>query len=200
MNCTLERKHGSTVVIGMVVLLIMIVLAGIVAGSSLANQTSSTTTMAVIKAPDKMPECTQKQFRYVVKKVYFKRIVTKRDHEKIFKARICLNHQSKAKDFQRRQGQLRKQRLDPWAYAWSKIDAGLKNTLARVRHCESTNNYRIVNSSGHGGAYQYDRSTWQEAGGSGYAQNASPREQDVRTAFFFPSHQSRWKASRYCWG
>lgn len=200
MNRTLSRTHGPTIAIGIVILTILVLLIGFLAGPALASPAQGTTPPVVVTTPAKVPGCTQKHFRYVVKKAYAKKKVSKRDHENIFKARICLKHQHKAKVYQRQQGELRKQRLDPWGHAWSKVDAGLKATLARVKHCESTGSYTIVNSSGHGGAYQYDASTWAEAGGSGRPESAPPREQDTRTAWFFPSHQSRWDASRHCWG
>jgi hypothetical protein len=79
-----------------------------------------------------------------------------------------------------------------WRHRWARIDAGLKARLARLRYCESTNNYRAVNGQ-YTGAYQYAASTWARAGGSGLAMNAPPREQDVRTAWFFPSHAGEWE-------
>lgn len=67
--------------------------------------------------------------------------------------------------------------------------------LARLRGCETRGmpfpqNYRYDGL--YDGAYQYDGRTWHEAGGSGFAHEASPAEQDVRTARFYPSHRSRW--------
>lgn len=52
---------------------------------------------------------------------------------------------------------------------------------ARLRHCESTGNYRAVSPSGkYRGAYQFDRQTWRSVGGTGDPAAASPAEQDHR--------------------
>lgn len=54
-------------------------------------------------------------------------------------------------------------------------------TLAKIRWCESRNNYSIVSASGrYRGAYQFDRTTWGGVGGSGDPAAASPAEQDYR--------------------
>ncbi|MFN7150548.1 MAG: transglycosylase family protein, partial [Microthrixaceae bacterium] len=54
-------------------------------------------------------------------------------------------------------------------------------TLAKIRWCESRNNYSIVSASGrYRGAYQFDRTTWAGVGGSGDPAAASPAEQDYR--------------------
>lgn len=50
----------------------------------------------------------------------------------------------------------------------------------RLRMCESSNNYAINTGNGYYGAYQFDLSTWQSVGGSGYPNQASPAEQDAR--------------------
>ena len=56
-----------------------------------------------------------------------------------------------------------------------------RETLARIRWCESRNNYAIVSASGrYRGAYQFDVATWQGVGGSGDPAAASPAEQDYR--------------------
>lgn len=67
--------------------------------------------------------------------------------------------------------------------------------LARLRGCETRGiafpaNYQYQGT--YRGAYQYSFSTWARAGGSGDPALASPAEQDVRTARFFPSHRSEW--------
>ena len=77
-----------------------------------------------------------------------------------------------------------------WARAH--LPAGIRATLYRLRMCESTGNYRATNGQ-YTGAYQYAASTWARAGGHGEAMNASPAEQDVRTAHFFFSHRSEWQ-------
>jgi hypothetical protein len=54
-------------------------------------------------------------------------------------------------------------------------------TLAKIRWCESRNNYSIVSASGrYRGAYQFDVTTWRGVGGSGDPAAASPAEQDYR--------------------
>lgn len=54
-------------------------------------------------------------------------------------------------------------------------------TLAKIRWCESRNNYTIVSASGrYRGAYQFDRTTWGGVGGVGDPAAASPAEQDYR--------------------
>lgn len=74
--------------------------------------------------------------------------------------------------------------------------------LARIRWCESRNNYTAYNPrSGASGAYQYLKSTW--AGYKGYseARFAPPAIQDERAAFDLARLGPRpWYASRRCWG
>lgn len=77
----------------------------------------------------------------------------------------------------------------------AKLSAATLAMLARLRGCETRGlrfpwNYRYRGA--HDGAYQYLPSTWQRAGGDGRANEASPAEQDVRTARFYPSHRSEW--------
>ena len=50
----------------------------------------------------------------------------------------------------------------------------------QLRMCESTNRYDINTGNGYYGAYQFDLSTWRSVGGSGYPNDASPAEQDLR--------------------
>lgn len=76
------------------------------------------------------------------------------------------------------------------------LPAETKRMLARLRGCETRGisyprNYRW--DGHHDGAYQYDEATWHQAGGHGVAFKASPAEQDVRTARFFPSHRGQWQ-------
>ena len=41
--------------------------------------------------------------------------------------------------------------------------------LARLRHCESTDNYRAISTSGlYRGAYQFDQTTWDDVAGRFY--------------------------------
>ncbi|MEM9200347.1 MAG: transglycosylase family protein [Actinomycetota bacterium] len=52
---------------------------------------------------------------------------------------------------------------------------------ARLRFCESTDNYQAINPSGtYRGAYQFDYATWQTVGGTGDPAAAPPEEQDAR--------------------
>lgn len=85
-----------------------------------------------------------------------------------------------------------------WRWARAHLSSSTKGMLFRLRWCESTGNYRATNGS-HWGAYQY---SWGGTGSAGYRagfrvrpDNASPAEQDVRTARFFPSHRSEWACS-----
>jgi LysM repeat protein len=60
-------------------------------------------------------------------------------------------------------------------------NAGGGGNLAAIRACESGGNYGAVSPDGaYGGAYQFDRQTWQSVGGSGDPAAASPAEQDAR--------------------
>lgn len=145
----------------------------------------------VVKGPDKR-HCSHEKYRKLVKTVYRKKKISKADHERIYQARRCLKRPKKALEIQRRASEQRKLRLDPWGHAWSQVPSGLKARLHRLKMCESTGNYRATNGP-YTGAYQYHASTWARAGGSGQAMNAPPREQDVRTARFFPSHASEWE-------
>lgn len=82
-----------------------------------------------------------------------------------------------------------------WEYRWHHVDPWLKAALSRVRFCESRNNYRASNGS-HWGGYQYSwgrGSAGERAGFRVRPDYASPREQDVRTAWFWPSHRGEWQ-------
>ena len=60
---------------------------------------------------------------------------------------------------------------------------GVGGFLASVRACESGGDYSAVSADGrYGGAYQFDRQTWQSVGGSGDPAAASPAEQDARAS------------------
>ncbi len=60
------------------------------------------------------------------------------------------------------------------------------NDWYRVRVCEASNNYRIVDGSGtHFGAYQFDQSTWNSVGGQGRPDLNSPAEQDYRALYLY---------------
>jgi hypothetical protein len=82
---------------------------------------------------------------------------------------------------------------------WRRLQAALpsdaKAMLARLRGCETRgisfpSNYRWKGH--HRGAYQYTFGTWVRAGGRGDPADASPAEQDVRTARFYPAHRGEW--------
>jgi len=60
------------------------------------------------------------------------------------------------------------------------------NDWARLRQCESSGSYTIVAShGGYYGAYQFNLSTWQSVGGTGYPHQASPAEQDYRALYLY---------------
>lgn len=49
----------------------------------------------------------------------------------------------------------------------------------KLRMCESGGNYQRNSGNGYYGAYQFDLSTWQSNGGSGYPHQATPEMQDA---------------------
>ena len=55
----------------------------------------------------------------------------------------------------------------------------------QLRMCESSNRYDINTGNGYYGAYQFDLSTWQSVGGSGYPNQASASEQDYRALLLY---------------
>jgi hypothetical protein len=59
--------------------------------------------------------------------------------------------------------------------------------FARLRMCESSNNYSINTGNGYYGAYQFDLPTWASVGGRGYPHLASPAEQDHRARLLYAS-------------
>ena len=82
-----------------------------------------------------------------------------------------------------------------WRHERHHLDAGTKGWLARLRFCESTDNYRTNTGNGYYGAYQYGwgpGSAGERAGFRVRPDLASPAEQDVRTARFYPSHAGEW--------
>jgi hypothetical protein len=82
-----------------------------------------------------------------------------------------------------------------WIARQRAIPDALKARLATLRGCETRGIAYPANYQYRGayrGAYQYDYTTWREAGGSGDPADASPAEQDVRTAAFYPGHEGRW--------
>lgn len=60
------------------------------------------------------------------------------------------------------------------------------NDWSRLRTCEASGNYRIIDPSGtHFGAYQFDQSTWNSVGGQGRPDLNSPAEQDYRALYLY---------------
>jgi hypothetical protein len=60
------------------------------------------------------------------------------------------------------------------------------DTWARLRTCESGDNYTIVSANGrYYGAYQFTRSTWRSVGGTGRPNQATPAEQDYRALYLY---------------
>jgi len=54
----------------------------------------------------------------------------------------------------------------------------LSDDFARLRQCESGDNYSDNTGNGYYGAYQFSASTWQGLGYSGLPSDASPAQQD----------------------
>jgi hypothetical protein len=60
------------------------------------------------------------------------------------------------------------------------------DTWARLRTCESGDNYTIVSANGrYYGAYQFTRTTWHSVGGTGQPNQATPAEQDYRALYLY---------------
>lgn len=57
--------------------------------------------------------------------------------------------------------------------------------FARLRQCESGNNYSNKRNPTYRGAYQFSYGTWQSVGGSGDPADASPAEQDMRAKMLY---------------
>ena len=79
--------------------------------------------------------------------------------------------------------------------------------MVSIRHCESHDNYKAVNSSsGAAGAYQFLASSWASYGfttkdGVKSAKDATPAQQDeAALAAYIRSGTNPWKASKSCWG
>jgi hypothetical protein len=85
-----------------------------------------------------------------------------------------------------------------WRHLQAKLPPDTKAMLARLRGCETRgiafpHNYRY--SGHHFGAYQYTWGSGSAGARAGFRvrpDQASPAEQDVRTARFFPAHRSEW--------
>lgn len=82
--------------------------------------------------------------------------------------------------------------------------ATVPDVLAKIRYCESGNNYQAQNpSSSASGAYQFLTSTWQSlSASSGYAtaKSAPAAVQDAAAIELYNAQgTSPWAASRSCW-
>jgi hypothetical protein len=60
----------------------------------------------------------------------------------------------------------------------STAQAASSDDFARLRQCESGDNYRANTGNGYYGAYQFELRTWRGLGYSGYPHQASPATQD----------------------
>jgi hypothetical protein len=101
----------------------------------------------------------------------------------------------------------------PWLHAWNHVPAWGKAMLRRLGPgCETFGksdavgySLRTDDSGGpHRGRYQFTDSAWlrtipylptarlRRLAVRGPAYTASPREQDVRTFYFYPSHRGEW--------
>lgn len=74
--------------------------------------------------------------------------------------------------------------------------------LAKIKYCESTNNYQAQNpSSTASGAYQFLDTTWHGLGYSGRAKDAAPAVQDqAALKLYSQAGTSPWVSSQPCWG
>lgn len=163
---------------------------------------SPSTTAA--QAPQERPCAglfTQKQYAHYAKSVYKRTTVSRKARQRLAVMRLC-QHTPKAKaNVKRLTHRLKVQRyhrMHYWEWQRSKLPSGTVAMLARLRGCETRgiaypSNYQW--DGHHDGAYQYDAATWHQAGGTGFAYQASPPEQDVRTAYFYPSHRGQWACS-----
>ena len=75
----------------------------------------------------------------------------------------------------------------------SKLSSAMKAQLATIRVCETGGNYSASTGNGYYGAYQFDQSTWQAAGGAGSPATASPAQQDrVAANWIEAGHRNAW--------
>lgn len=70
--------------------------------------------------------------------------------------------------------------------------AGAGGLAACIRQRESGGDYSTNTGNGYYGAYQFDQSTWEAAGGSGNPASASPAEQDAAFQRWYAGHPSAW--------
>lgn len=174
-----------------------------VIGMVLAAIVLSPATTAAQAPPE--PSCvgqfTQKQYKHYAKAVYKRPTISRKARQRLVHMRLCQHSPKARKNVRRLTHRLKVQRyhrMHYWEWQRSLLSAGTKAMLARLRGCETRGiafpaNYRWQGH--HRGAYQYDWATWRQAGGYGDPALASPAEQDVRTARFYPSHRGQWACS-----
>jgi hypothetical protein len=161
----------------------------------------SATVAQAPKEPTCVAQFTQKQYKHYAKAVYKRPTISRKARQRLVQMRLC-QHSPKARaNVKRLTHKLKVQRyhrMHYWEWQRSLLSPGTKAMLARLRGCETRgiafpSNYHW--DGHHDGAYQYDGATWHQAGGTGFAYQASPAEQDVRTAWFYPSHRGQWACS-----
>lgn len=162
---------------------------------------SSITIAQEPREPSCVGQFTQKQYARYAKRVYVRESISRKARQKLVHMRLCQHSRKAYKNVKRLTSRLKRdrwRRVHYWEWQRSLLSPGTKAMLARLRGCETRGiafpaNYQWQGH--HRGAYQYDFRTWGEAGGSGDPAHASPAEQDVRTARFYPSHRGRWACS-----
>jgi hypothetical protein len=84
-------------------------------------------------------------------------------------------------------------KLRTWS-RWARTILPYRSWLGRLRACESNGNWRIVNSLGYAGAYQFGGWAWDAAGGTGRPQDAHPLEQSYRAVVLRQAYGlSQWE-------
>jgi hypothetical protein len=150
---------------------------------------------------------TRTEFKHYASAVFKRRTITRRARRHVRLMIRCQGSDRFEQWAEHRMVKLRVRRYrrtHPWEWQRSQLSPGSRAMLNRLGGCETRGlpypeNYRIgpghPRYNGHDGRYQYAMSTWHRAGGSGRANWASPAEQDVRTARFYPSHRTEWACS-----
>lgn len=154
-----------------------------------------------LQEPPCAGQFTQHQYAHYARAVFKRRTISRRAHSRLVQMRACQHSPQAHANTVRLTRKLRRarwRREHYWEWRREQLSSAQTAMLARLRGCETRglafpSNYR--QRGHHRGAYQYDFATWGEAGGSGDPADASPAEQDVRTAAFYPSHRGRWACS-----